>query len=369
MKRAPVYVTRPELPPLEELVPYLERIWASRILTNSGPIHQEFERELAAHLGVEHLSLFTNGTIALITALQALGLSGEVITTPYSFVATANSIRWNGLEPVFVDVDAQTLNLDPRQLESAITTRTSAILPVHCYGHPCDVVAIDKVAHEHGLKVVYDAAHAFGVQIGARSLLNQGDCSVLSFHATKVFNTFEGGAVICRDIGVKRRVDQLRNFGIEDGESVSEPGMNGKMSELNAAIGLLQLKRVSEHLEQRREVDRLYRELLRGVRGIRILEASGQSTSNAAYFPILIGDGYPLRRDAVVERLMGCGIVARRYFYPLISEMRAYRDLPSANRALLPVAVAAADRVICLPIFPTLATAEIERIVRVIATA
>lgn len=367
MTRAPIYVTKPELPPIDELIPYLEQIWANGILTNSGPLHQKFESELATALGVKHLSLFANGTVALITAIQALDLSGEVITTPFSFVATANAIRWNSLTPVFVDVDRRTLNLDPRQLEGAINPRTSAVLPVHCYGHPCDVHAVEEVATRYGLRVLYDAAHAFGVEIDGRSILNFGDCSVLSFHATKVLNTFEGGAVVSRDASIKARVDQLRNFGIIDSVSVAVAGMNGKMSELNAAVGLLQLKRVSAHLQRRRDIDALYRELLADIPGVRCIGKSGEDVANAAYFPIVLDEAYPVRRDELADRLVSNGVIARKYFYPLISEFQAFRDLPSADSRLLPNAAAAAANVLCLPIYPMLSNDEVEYVAGLVA--
>ena len=255
----PIYVTQPSLPPLEDFIPYLETIWNNKILTNCGPFHQQLEKALCRYLGVEHIALFTNATIALITALQALRITGEVITTPYSFVATSHSLLWNGIKPVFVDIDPSTLNLDPKKIEAAITTQTTAIMPVHCYGHPCDVDAIQKIADNYNLKVIYDAAHAFGVQCHCGSILNHGDLSVLSFHATKVFNTFEGGAIICPDAKTKLRIDQLKNFGFVDETIVVAPGINGKMSEFNAALGLLQLKYVDQALARRKEIDLTYR--------------------------------------------------------------------------------------------------------------
>ena len=259
MSEKPIFVTQPYLPPLEEFMPYLQQIWDSRILTNGGPLHQQLEQALCDYLGVKHIALFNNGTIALVTALQALGLSGEVITTPYSFVATAHALLWNGLTPVFVDIEPRTLNLDPAKIEAAITPKTTAILPVHCYGNPCDVDAIQAIADRHGLKVIYDAAHAFGVEDAGGSILRHGDLSVLSFHATKVFNTFEGGAIVCPDVATKRRIDELKNFGIMDEVTVTAAGLNGKMSEINAAAGLLQLKYIDQMLRHRAEVYRIYR--------------------------------------------------------------------------------------------------------------
>lgn len=267
MKRN-IFITKPTLPPLEEFIPYLEQIWNNKILTNGGPFHEKLEDELCRYLGVEHICLFTNGTIALVTALQALGVTGEVITTPYSFVATSHSLLWNGIKPVFADVCATTLNLDPAKIEAAITPQTTAIMPVHCYGHPCDVDAIQKIADNYNLKIIYDAAHAFGVQDGGGSVLRHGDLSVLSFHATKVFNTFEGGAIICPDAKTKLRIDQLKNFGQVGELNVVAPGINGKMSEFNAALGLLQLKHLDEAISRRKIIDSAYRERLQGVPGI-----------------------------------------------------------------------------------------------------
>ena len=283
-----IYVAQPALPPLEEFIPYLQQIWDSKILTNGGPFHQQLEKELCEYLGVEHICLFTNGTIALVTALQALRITGEVITTPYSFVATSHSLLWNGIKPVFVDIDPNTLNLDPARIEAAITPLTTAIMPVHCYGYPCDVDAIQKIADNYNLKVIYDAAHAFGVQCHCGSVLNHGDLSVLSFHATKVFNTFEGGAIVCPDAKTKVRIDQLKNFGHVGEVTVVAPGINGKMSEFNAALGLLQLKYIDQALARRKEIDTVYRERLKDVKGIHCLNDAGEKVANYAYFPILV---------------------------------------------------------------------------------
>lgn len=356
----PIYVTQPYLPPLDEFLPYLEKIWDSKVLTNGGPFHQQLEKALCAYLGVEHLALFSNGTIALITALQALRITGEVITTPYSFVATAHSLLWNGIKPVFVDIDPDTLNLDPKKIEAAITPQTTAIMPVHCYGHPCDVDAIQKIADNYNLRVIYDAAHAFGVQNKGGSILRCGDLSVLSFHATKVFNTFEGGAIICPDAKTKLRIDQLKNFGFVDELTVVAPGINGKMSEINAAFGVLQLQHVDHALARRREIDETYRALLRDVKGISCVQDAGEEVANYSYFPILIDADYPLSRDGLYDRLKEHAVFARRYFYPLITDFPMYRSLPSAHRDNIPVATAAAQKVLCLPIYPEL-TAEQQR--------
>lgn len=358
MNEKPIYVTQPYLPPLEEFIPYLEQIWGSKILTNGGPFHQQLEAALCDYLGVKHVSLFTNATIALVTALQALRMTGEVITTPYSFVATAHSLLWNGIKPVFVDIDPDTLNLDPRKIESAITPHTTGILPVHCYGRPCDVVAIQKIADTYNLKVIYDAAHAFGVHNASGSVLNHGDLSVLSFHATKVFNTFEGGAIISPDAKTKQRIDHLRNFGFVDEVTVVAPGINGKMSEVNAALGLLQLKHINQALSRREEVAQRYRQGLEGVSGIRVLPEIRGVQVNHAYFPILVQDDYPLSRDQLYLKMRECNVYARRYFYPLISAFPMYRGLPSAAPANLPVADDVASRVLCLPIYPALSVAD-----------
>lgn len=362
-----IYVTQPHLAPLEEFIPYLQQIWDSKVLTNGGPFHQQFEAALCKYLGVRHLALFTNGTLALLTALQALRVTGEVITTPYSFVATAHSLVWNGIKPVFVDVDPGTLNLDPAKIEAAITPQTTAIMPVHCYGKPCDVAAIQKIADNYNLKVIYDAAHAFGVQTEAGSVLEHGDLAVLSFHATKVFNTFEGGAIICQDAKTKQRIDHLKNFGFVDETTVVASGINGKMSEINAAFGLLQLQHIDEALARRAQIDAIYRERLRDVPGIRCLPKAGEKTANHSYFPILVGPEYPISRDALYQKFRDHDIYARRYFYPLISDFPIYRGLPSARRENLPVAYAAAQQVLCLPIFPALTDNMLDRIIGLIA--
>jgi dTDP-4-amino-4,6-dideoxygalactose transaminase len=367
MKKENVFVTKPTLPPLEEFIPYLQQIWDNKILTNCGPFHEQLEKKLCEYLGVKYLSLFTNGTIALVTALQALRITGEVITTPYSFVATSHSLLWNGIRPVFVDIDPTTLNLDPARIEAAITPQTTAIMPVHCYGHPCDVDAIQRVADRYNLKVIYDAAHAFGVQCHCGSVLNHGDLSVLSFHATKVFNTFEGGAIVSPDVETKRHIDQLRNFGFVDEVTVAVSGINGKMSEFNAALGLLQLKHLYRALAGRKAIDAAYRQRLNGVKGIHCLDDSGEKVANYAYFPILVRADYPIGRDDLYQKLRDIGIHARRYFYPLISNFPAYRNLPFASNENLPVATTAAQQVLCLPIYPDLEMAVVDKVTRLIA--
>lgn len=362
----PIYVTQPDLPPLDEFIPYLQDIWNSKILTNGGPFHQKLEQALCNYLGVKHLSLFTNGTIALVTALQALRITGEVITTPYSFVATSHSLLWNGIKPVFVDIESNTLNLDSTKIESAITSQTTAIMPVHVYGHPCDIDAIQKIADRHNLKIIYDAAHAFAVQYRGGSVLNHGDLSVLSFHATKVFNTFEGGAIVCPDAETKQRIDHLKNFGFVDEVTVVAPGINGKMSEINAAFGLLQLKHIDHAISRRKEIDHFYRRQLLHVKGITCMGNLPGDDGNFSYFPIMIEEDYPLSRDALYKKLRDNNIYARRYFYPLISDFPIYKELLRSQECHLPVAMAAADKVLCLPIYPNLQRQEQQRIVNAV---
>jgi dTDP-4-amino-4,6-dideoxygalactose transaminase len=361
-----IYVAQPSLPPLDEFLPYLQEIWQTKTLTNGGPFHQKLETALSEYLGVKHIALFTNGTLALVTALQTLRITGEVITTPYSFVATAHSLLWNGIKPVFVDVDKDTLNLDPKRIEAAITPQTTAILPVHCYGHPCDVESIGRIADTYGLKVIYDAAHAFGVRAGGSSVLRHGDLSVLSFHATKVFNTFEGGAIVCPYAKTKQRIDHLKNFGFVDEVTVVAPGINGKMNEVQAAFGLLQLRHIDQEVVQRRAIDRRYRAGLAGMKGIAPLRPLQGHEPNYSYFPILVEPDYGESRDALYQRLREAGIYARRYFYPLITDFPMYRGLPSAAAANLPVATRAALQVICLPMYAALCSADVDRVVELI---
>jgi len=359
----PTYVTLPFLPPLEEFVPYLEKIWAGRILSNSGPFHEQLEGELCEVLKVKQLSLFNNGTLALMVAFRALGIEdAEVITTPYSFVATSSTLVWGGNTPVFVDIEPGSPNMDPAKIEQAITKKTKAILAVHCYGHPCDTQKIEAIAKKHVLKVIYDAAHAFGVETKAGSLLAQGDLSILSFHATKPFNTFEGGALVCHTPEMKTKIDRLKNFGFAGELHVEEVGINAKMSEINAAMGLLQLKYFEQVRQSRARVDQYYRKLLTGVMGIECLENKGATVNNYAYFPILVKESYSLSRDEVYDRLKTKDIFARRYFYPLISDFPAYRHFPSANPAQLPLASKMAQQVLCLPIFPEMPLEKVEEI-------
>lgn len=362
-----VFVTQPFLPPLEEFLPYLEQIWTNKVLTNGGPFHQELELKLADYLGVDQIALFTNGTIALVTALQALRITGEVITTPFSFVATSHALLWNGIKPVFVDIDPDTLNIDPEKIEAAITPQTTAILAVHCYGHPCDVKAIQRIADTYNLRVIYDAAHAFGVNIADGSVLQHGDLSILSLHATKVYNTFEGGAIVCPDAKTKARIDQLKNFGHAGETNVVAPGINGKMSEFNASLGLLQLKHVDTAIEKRGIIDRRYRDRLAGIKGIRPVGDSGETRANFAYFPILVEPDFACSRDELNERMRARGIYPRRYFYPLISEFPMYRGLPSSHQENLPVATRMSRQILCLPIYPDLELSVVDEVCAFIA--
>ncbi len=364
-----IRVTEPFLPALDEFVPYLQRIWQTKWLTNGGAMAAALERALCAYLGVEHLALLANGTLALMVAVKALDLSGEVITTPYTFIATPHALRWSGVQPVFADIDPRTLTLDPARLEAAITPRTSAIMPVHCYGNRCDVEAIGAIAERHGLRVIYDAAHAFAVCDGAGSLMRHGDLSVLSFHATKVFSTIEGGAIVGRDAAMLQRVERLRNFGLADEESVTEVGLNGKMNEVCAAFGLFQLGHVAEVLARLRALSQRYRSALADVAGIRCLELFGEAQANHGFFPILVEPCYPLTRDALYGALRAAGIHARRYFFPLVTTFPMYAGHPSAARANLPVAHAISEQVLCLPIFAAMTDAQQAQVVEVIVSA
>ena len=360
-----LYVSSPLLPELDDFIPYLREIWDNKRLTNLGPFHQALEQALADYLNVEHLSLFNNGTTALMAALQALAIDGEVITTPYTFAATAHALVWNRLTPVFVDIDPQTFNLDPAAIEAAITPHTRAILPVHCYGVPCDVAAIGEIARRYGLRVIYDAAHAFAVQDEQGSVLRHGDMSILSLHATKVFNTFEGGAIISPTLETKRLVDQLRNFGFVDETTVVTCGINGKMNEISAAFGLVQLTHIDAALQRRATLDAIYRKRLASVPGITLC----READNHAYFPILINDAYPLSRDQLYDVFRQQQIFTRRYFFPLITDMAAYRQHQQVFVHALPVATHVAQRVICLPLHPDLSQSDVERVLAVICEA
>ena len=359
----PTYVTQPSLPELEEFYPYLQKIWENKILTNNGPFHQQLEKELAVFLDVPYVSLFANGTLALVTALQVLRITGEVITTPYSFIATTHSLWWNNIKPVFADIESEFGNLDPEKIEAAITPKTTAILPVHVYGNPCKVKRIQEIAEIYGLKVIYDAAHCFGVKHLGQGICNFGDLSILSFHATKVFNTMEGGAIICHDEGTKRRIDYLKNFGFAGETTVVAPGINSKMNEMQAALGLVQLKHYQTNIAKRKNIADYYRQGLLDVKGITVLAEPYETESNYAYFPIFVNEReYGLNRDQLYDKLKQNKIFGRRYFYPLISEFSMYKGLDSAKPDNLPVAEKMADKVICLPIYPDL---EIETAINI----
>lgn len=370
-----ITVTSPLLPDLDEFHALLKQIWDKKWITNNGSFHRQLERELAEYLGVQYISLFTNGTLPLITALQALHITGEVITTPYSFVATTHSIWWNGAHPVFVDVDPLTGNIDPDKIEGAITPRTTAIMPVHVYGKPCDVERIDTIAKKYNLKVIYDAAHAFGVTYKGKNVLEYGDLSTLSFHATKVYNTIEGGAMIMHDAEMKQRIDYLKNFGFAGETEVVGPGINSKMDEIRSAYGILNLRQVDSAITMRRKVARQYVEALKGIEGLTtfpyIEESFGneeqQTTLNYSYFPIFVDEKqYGMSRDELYFKMKDNDVLGRRYFYPLISTFATYRTLPSANPQNLPNAHKLADTVICLPIHHALSEAEVNRIISLI---
>ena len=362
-----ITVTSPLLPSLEEFFPYLQDIWERKWLTNNGYYHQELEKALCEHLRVPYISLFTNGTLPLITALQALRINGEVITTPFSFVATTHSVWWNGIKPVFVDINPQTCNIDPEKIEAAITPKTTAIMPVHVYGTPCDTKKIQEIADKYGLKVIYDAAHAFGVEVNGESILKAGDMSTLSFHATKVFNTIEGGALICQDEKTKQRIDYLKNFGFAGEITVVAPGINGKMDEVRSAYGLVNLKHVNAAIKNRHKVALFYRNSLKDIPGITYMEDISGVKHNYSYFPIFIdANQYGMSRDELYFKLKEHNISGRRYFYPLISTFSTYRGLESAKPENLPNATRIANSVICLPMHHDLNEEELHKIIQLI---
>ena len=362
-----ITVTSPLLPDLQAFTEDLQKIWDSKWITNNGSFHKQLEAALADYLGVPYVSLFTNGTLPLITALQALRITGEVITTPYSFVATTHALWWNGIKPVFVDIDPNTGNIDPEKIESAITPKTTAIMPVHVYGKPCDTRRIQEIADQYGLKVIYDAAHAFGVKVNGESILKAGDMSTLSFHATKVYNTIEGGAMIMHDAQTKKRIDYLKNFGFANEVTVVGPGINSKMDEMRAAYGLLNLKQVDAAIEARHQVAIKYREALRNVEGITFFDDMSGVKHNYSYFPIFVdAKKYGMTRDALYEKMKAANVLGRRYFYPLISDFSTYRGLESARPENLPNAHQMADSVICLPMHHALSEEDINRILSTI---
>lgn len=358
-----ITVTSPLLPNLDEFYALLKQIWDSKWITNNGSFHKQLEKELADYLGVPYLSLFTNGTLPLLTALQALRITGEVITTPYSFVATTHSIWWNGCKPVFVDVDPSTGNIDPDKIEAAITPKTTAIMPVHVYGNPCDTERIQEIADRYGLKVIYDSAHAFGVKVNGKSILNAGDMSTLSFHATKVYNTIEGGAMIMKDEATKRRIDDLKNFGFHNEVTVVAPGINSKMDEMRSAYGLLNLRQADAAIEARHQVALTYRDALRNVEGISFFDDMPGVKHNYSYFPIFIdAEKYGTTRDELYAKMKSENVLGRRYFYPLISEFSTYRGCPGAEKTNLPNAHKMANSVICLPMHHALSELDIQRV-------
>lgn len=363
-----VTVTSPLLPSLDDFIPYLEDIWDRKWLTNNGHYHQKLEQALCEYLKVPYISLFTNGTLPLLCALQALRITGEVITTPYSFVATTHSLWWNGIKPVFVDIDPETCNIDPEKIEDAITPRTTAIMPVHVYGKPCDTDRIQAIADKYGLKVIYDAAHAFGVKVNGESILNAGDISTLSFHATKVYNTIEGGALVCHDEKTKKRIDYLKNFGFAGETEIVAPGINGKIDEIRSAYGLLNLKQVDTAIEARHQIAIKYRKVLRNVNGLHVMEDIPGVRHNYSYFPIFVdAEKYGMTRDELYFKMKEQNVFGRRYFYPLISEFSTYRGLDSARLDNLPVAHKIANSVICLPMYAGLSEDDIDRILIVLS--
>lgn len=365
-KEEDIFITKPEVPNLEEFTESLKRIWKSRILTNNGPFHQEFELHLKEYLNVRNLSVYSNGTIALLAALKVLNLTGEIITTPYSFVATSHAIFWNNLTPVFADVCPKTGNLDPKSVESLINERTSAILPVHVYGNPCDMDAFDILAEKHNLKLVYDAAHCFGVKNGDESILNRGDLSILSFHATKVFNSIEGGAIVSKHPDLIEKLNKLKNFGFKNEIQIEGYGINGKMNELQAAFGTLQLKSIDTSIHNRKRAVTQYHQLLSRIKGITILPFDKKYNQNYSYMPIIIEDIYGISRDKLYQKLKDNGIYSRRYFYPLISNLDNYKQFNSANKTALKHANSLSEKVLCLPLHAELSPDSVKRICQLI---
>ena len=367
MDNKQITVTAPLLPSLEDFNTMLKEIWDSKWITNNGQFHKQLEAELCKYLKVPYISLFTNGTLPLITALQALRITGEVITTPYSFVATTHALWWNGIKPVFVDIEESTCGIDPDAIEAAITPKTTAIMPVHCYGKPCNTKRIQEIADKYGLKVIYDAAHAFGVEVNGESVLNAGDISTLSFHATKVYNTIEGGAMVVHDAETKKRIDYLKNFGFADETIVVAPGINGKMDEMRSAFGLLNLHLVDDAIAARQKVAQFYRKELRNIPGVRFFDDMPNVRHNYSYFPIFINaQEFGMTRDELYFKMRDNNVLGRRYFYPLISTFSTYRGLPSANPENLPVATRIANEVICLPMHHELTQQDLERVINCI---
>ncbi|WP_443641943.1 DegT/DnrJ/EryC1/StrS family aminotransferase [Candidatus Njordibacter sp. Uisw_039] len=360
-----IYVSKPAMPPLEEFLPYLESIWESQILSNGGVFNDRLEKDLCSYLGVEHISLFSSGTTALIAAINSFDLDGEVITTPFSFVATSHAIKWNNLDPVFVDINKDTLNISPEKIEQAITDKTTAILAVHCYGNPCDVEAISHIAQKYKLKVIYDAAHAFGVEDLSGSVLKYGDASVLSFHATKVFSTIEGGAVVCKSLEEKQGLDRFKNFGFSSHSTVDVLGLNGKMSEVNAAFGILQLKYLDEYILKRKNIFDFYMKELSSIESLEFIQYKSGTNFNYSYFPILIGENFPLNCEDLLVYLQQRNVMCRRYFHPLISDFDVYKTV-LVSKPNFVNAQKAAEEILCLPIYPDLTKNNVARIVEMI---
>ena len=366
MSRNPIFVTKPYLPPLEEFIPYLEEIWESRVLSNAGPLHEEFESKLCEYLGVSYVSLFNNATIGLMVAIRALNLSGEIITTPYSFAATTQSIEWNGAKPVFIDVEYDSGNMDPEKIEAAISSSTSAIMPIHVYGNPCNTSRIREIADKYKLSIIYDAAHAFGVKKCGVSILNDGDLSVLSFHATKVFNTFEGGAIISNSVELKQKIDKLKNFGLQDELTIKINGLNGKMSEFQAAMGLLQLKYIDKAIEIRKRISLRYDEGLKSIAGLTILRPAKDVTTNYSYYAICINKNCKLTRDDVHSLLVGEQVYPRKYFYPALSDFDYYKSTTQSSGLDITQASKLSKEVLCLPIYPDLSMSQCDRIITIL---
>ncbi len=365
----PIYVTRPYLPPLEELLPSLENIWKTRVLTNIGPYHQLLEKKLAKQLKVPYICLFNNATTALLVALKALKITGDVITTPFSFIATSNVLLWNNINPIFVDIELGSLNIDAKLINEKITKRTSAIMPVHCYGNPCDVMAIEEIANRYNLKVIHDASHAFGVEAVGKGVMSFGDISVISFHATKIFNTFEGGAIAVNSLELKNKIDLLKNFGIENESSINGEGINGKLNEFSSVLGLTQLNHISELIDQRKSISKRYIKELSNIKGIRFQEIKDSIKYNYSYFPIIIENEYKLNRNELYDLFQKNKIFLRKYFYPLISNTPKYRHMQSSRLDQLPIANRIAEQVLCLPIYPELSLTDQNRVINILKEA
>lgn len=359
-----IFVTQPSVPPLEEFIPYLEKIWSNKILTNNGEFHQLFEKELSNFLGVKHISLFSNGTLALMVAIQALELKGEVITTPFTFAATGTSLLWSKITPVFCDIKMEDGNIDENKIEKLITSKTTAILPVHVYGNPCNTLKLSEIAIKNKLKIIYDAAHAFNVKVNHDSILNHGDLSIISFHATKIFNTFEGGAIISHSLEMKQKIDQLKNFGFQNENSIISAGINAKMNEFQASMGVLQLKYINEYIEKSKSIHHRYIKGISNSKGISFFKLKDNITYNYSYFPIIVNDDFRLSRDELFDLFISNNIFVRKYFYPLISDFEVFNEF--SNKKEFPIASAISSKILCLPIYPDLQNETIDVIINII---